>query len=98
MTILLYSVAIGTAATLLIDLWAVLRGRLIGVAPPNYGMVGRWLIGVMRGKLRLDSSIKAPPTSHERAFGWVAHYLIGVAFAAVLLLSRGSAWLDHPTL
>lgn len=98
MTILLYSVAIGTAATVLIDLWAVLRAALFGVAMPNYGLVGRWLIGVVHGNLRLDSRLSTPPAAHERAFGWVAHYLIGIAFAMVLLVNRGSAWLEQPTL
>ena len=98
MTVLLYSVAIGVGATLVIDLWAATRAALFDVPVPNYGLVGRWLIGVMHGKLRLDTRAAALPAPHERACGWIAHYLIGVAFAMVLLLSSGPAWLDQPTL
>ncbi|KGV25467.1 hypothetical protein X894_2639 [Burkholderia pseudomallei MSHR4462] len=34
----------------------------------------------------------------ERAIGWAAHYLIGVAFAALLLALRGVGWAGEPTL
>lgn len=34
----------------------------------------------------------------ERALGWVAHYLIGIAFAAALLAGAGPAWVCRPTL
>lgn len=98
MTVLLYSVAIGAGATLLIDLWAVTRAALFDVPTPNYGLVGRWLIGIMHGEFRLDVRTAARPAAHERACGWIAHYLIGVYFAMVLLLSSGPAWLDQPTL
>lgn len=33
----------------------------------------------------------------ERAVGWIAHYLIGVAYAAVLTAIGGEAWLQNPT-
>jgi hypothetical protein len=34
----------------------------------------------------------------ERAIGWTAHYLIGIAFAAVLLAVSGTEWARSPTL
>ncbi len=97
MRILLYSVAIGAAATMLIDLWAVIRAALFDIPRTNYGLVGRWLIGVTRGRLRLDTADPAPPSASETAVGWGAHYAIGAAFAMVLL-ALSPAWLDQPTL
>jgi hypothetical protein len=35
---------------------------------------------------------------HESAIGWTAHYLIGIAFAAILLASFGLDWARHPTI
>ena len=35
---------------------------------------------------------------HERVTGWAAHYLIGIAFAAVLLAIWGVEWASQPTL
>jgi len=33
----------GIGATLIIDLWALLRRGLFGTALPNYALVGRWV-------------------------------------------------------
>jgi hypothetical protein len=35
---------------------------------------------------------------HERVIGWSVHYLTGIAFAAGLVLVRGTEWLAQPTL
>ena len=37
-------IVIGFYATLVMDAWSWLRQPLLGVAPPNYAMVGRWLL------------------------------------------------------
>ena len=36
--------------------------------------------------------------AHERAIGWLAHYTIGVSFAAVLVATFGLGWARTPTL
>jgi hypothetical protein len=46
--------------------------------------VGYWLAHLARGRFRRDP-IAAPPVQGERLIGWIAHYLIGIAFAAMLL-------------
>jgi hypothetical protein len=33
----------------------------------------------------------------ERLIGWTAHYLIGIGFAAILLLACGPEWASRPT-
>lgn len=33
----------------------------------------------------------------EKPIGWIAHYAIGVAFAAVLLTAAGPDWVRSPT-
>lgn len=88
---------IGAGATLATDAWAWLRQRLTGVAPPDYGLVGRWIAWMPRGRFRHDSIAKAPSMPHERVIGWTAHYLIGIAFASVLLAIWGLDWVRHPT-
>jgi hypothetical protein len=89
---------IGAGATAVMDLWAIARERLLGIAPPNYGLVGRWLAHMPRGRLRHDSIAAAAPVNGERLIGWIAHYLIGIAFAALLPGIWGSAWIQTPTL
>lgn len=89
---------IGTTATAVMDLWAIARKRLLGTPPPNYGLVGRWLGHMPRGRFRHDSIAAASPVHGERLIGWTAHYLIGIAFAALLLAIFGLEWLQQPTL
>jgi hypothetical protein len=88
----------GVGATAVTDLWAIARKRLFGIPPPHYGLVGRWLAHMPRGRFRHDSIAAAPPVHGERLIGWTAHYLIGVAFAAILLGIWGLAWIHRPTI
>ncbi len=92
------AVLIGLGATALTDLWAVVRQRIFRIALPNYGLVGRWLAHMARGRFRHASIAAAAPVLHERAIGWTAHYLIGIAFAGALISICGAAWLHRPTL
>ncbi len=89
---------IGTGATAIMDVWAIARQRLFGIPALNYGLVGRWLAYLPRGRFRHDPITASPPVPGERWIGWTAHYLIGIAFAAVLLALWGLEWAHHPTL
>ena len=86
----------GAGATALMDLWTMARKRLLGTAAPNYGLVGRWLGHMRHGSFRHASIAAAPPVHGERLIGWGAHYLIGIAFAGVLLGVWGLAWIQQP--
>jgi hypothetical protein len=90
-------VLIGAGATALTDLWGLARRPLFGVSAPDYGMVGRWIGLMARGRFRHASISKAPRVPGERALGWVIHYLIGIAYAGLLWLVAGSDWLYNPT-
>src|SRR5262245_1274597 len=92
------ALVLGVGATVVIDVWAIVRWRLFNVAVPDYGLVGRWLGHMPRGRFRHERIAVAAPVRGERALGWIAHYAIGVAFAALLLMTQGREWIDHPTL
>ncbi|WP_349742244.1 DUF2938 domain-containing protein [Roseateles cavernae] len=92
------AVLIGVGATLVMDLWAFVRQRLFGMAALDYALVGRWLIYMKRGRFRHRPIAASAPVKGERAIGWSAHYLIGIAFAALLLAIWGPAWARQPTL
>ena len=87
----------GVGATALTDGWAWLRQRLFAVPPPDFGLVGRWLAHMRSGRLRHDRIAAAPPVPGERALGWSAHYLIGIAYAFALLAIWGLEWARQPT-
>jgi hypothetical protein len=89
---------IGAGATVVMDVWTLLRKQLFGVPLANYALVGRWLAYMPRGRFRHDPIAKSPPVAGEIWIGWVAHYLIGIAFAGLLLAAFGLDWARHPTL
>ena len=92
------ALVMGLVATALIDLWSMVRKRLLGTPCPNYGLVGRWLGHMPSGHFCHPSIAAAPVVHCERLIGWTAHYLIGIAFAAVLLGVWGLEWVQRPTL
>jgi hypothetical protein len=98
MEYLTFALITGVGATAVMDLWGIVRRPLLGIAPPDYGLVGRW-IGHMRwGRFRHDSIAAAPPVRGEHLIGWTAHYLTGIAFAATLLATAGIGWIERPTI
>lgn len=98
MDFLLSMVLVGVGATAVTDLWSLARKRLLGIAPPDFGLVGRWVGHMPLGRFRHDSIAAAPAVRGERLLGWTAHYLIGIAFAGIVLGIWGLAWLRHPRL
>jgi hypothetical protein len=45
-----------------------------------------------------DDIHRAAPVRGEAILGWLAHYAIGVIFAAMLLAIWGLGWAENPTL
>ena len=91
-------VACGIVATVLVDLWSLVRRRLFGTALPNYLLVGRWIAQFPRGRFRHESIAAVAPTRGEGWIGWATHYLIGIAFAFLLFAAAGRAWFEQPAL
>jgi hypothetical protein len=94
----LRSLAMGAAATALLDLWALLLNRLFGFGLPNWAMVGRWVAQLPAGRFAHEDIGQAAAVSNERAIGWLFHYAVGVSFAMATLAIGGSAWAKAPTL
>jgi hypothetical protein len=90
------TIVIGAGATAFLDLTSVLRALLFRETPPNYGFVGRWIAHAVGGRFALPAVAEATPVQGERIIGWTAHYLIGIGYAAVLLVAW-PGWADAPT-
>ena len=89
---------VGLGATLLIDLWALLLRRGFNIPSLSYCLLGRWLLHMPSGTMVHRSIAAAAQKPHECPLGWVAHYLIGTAFALVFVLLVSGSWLERPTL
>jgi len=88
--------ALGIGATALMDGWLWLLSRL-GVPGTGFAMVGRWVGHFGRGQFAHASISKAAPVRFELGLGWATHYLIGIAYAVLLIGLQGAAWLEQPT-
>lgn len=91
------TIFMGIGATLATDIWSVVRRRLFGTPMANYGLVGRWFLHMRHGKFRHEQIAGASKVRWEDAVGWVAHYLIGIAFAALFLFICDAQWTLNPT-
>jgi hypothetical protein len=97
-TVLLSAATVGLGATLLMDLWSLLLNRALGAPLTNYCLVGRWFRHMPEGTFMHTSIANASPKHFECAVGWIAHYIIGVGYALVLVALVSADWLARPTL
>lgn len=95
---LLFILFIGIGATAVMDLWGLVRKPLLGIPPPNYGMVGRWIAHMTHGQFHHASIAASSRMRGEHIIGWTAHYLTGIAFAALLIGIWGKPWIHNPTI
>lgn len=87
---------VGLVATALMDAWLMLLSRL-GVPMAGFAMIGRWVGHMARGRFVHAAIARAPAIRGELALGWLTHYAVGVAYAAMLVAWQGSTWLARPT-
>lgn len=98
MSYLVSTIITGVGATVVMDLWGLARKSLFGIPPPVYGLVGRWIAYMPRGRFHHESIAASSPVQGERLIGWITHYLTGIAFAAVLISIWGDGWIERPTI
>ncbi len=93
-----WAIMLGVGATVIVDVWAIILRRWLGVVPLDFRYVGRWLGYLPHGILLHKKITQSAPVRGERFLGWGLHYVIGVAFAAMLLAVVGLEWVVQPTL
>ncbi|UTW12820.1 DUF2938 family protein [Marinobacterium rhizophilum] len=88
---------LGVFATVLIDVWSVFSNKILQLPKANWGMVGRWLGHIPKGKLIHNPIGASSAIKYESVLGWAFHYLVGIAYAYiyVVLVVR---YLDAPSL
>ena len=88
---------IGVGATAVMDVWLLILQRA-GVPTLNFAFIGRWVGHLLRGGFAHAAIGLAQPVRGELAWGWLTHYAVGIAFAALLVGVQGLAWSRQPTL
>ncbi|CAI4030318.1 hypothetical protein DNFV4_00746 [Nitrospira tepida] len=92
------AVFVGMGAALIMDLWNLFLKRAFNIASLDYCFVGRWLSHMLLGTFTHARIAAAPKRPAECVIGWTAHFLIGVAFALVLVIPTSGGWLEQPSL
>lgn len=95
---IVFVILIGIGATAIMDLWSLLRKHLLSIPPTNWGMVGRWIAYMGQGKFHHVAIAESSAIRGEQLLGWTAHYLIGIGYAALLVIIWGSAWVNNPSI
>ncbi len=88
---------IGIGATAVMDLGLGVQKRL-GLRSLDFALVGRWAGHLLRGRFAHAAIAQAPPIAGERAWGWLVHYAVGIAFAGLLVAVAGPGWVRSPSL
>lgn len=80
---------IGVMATIVMDLWALVVKHALHLPATNWALVGRWFGHMPSGKFvhrPIGTTVAVPG---ELALGWVAHYVIGIAYGVAYVLLAG---------
>ena len=88
---------IGIGATAVMDVWLALLKQM-GIRTSSFALVGRWVGHLARGRFAHADIARAKAVPGELAWGWLTHYAIGIAFAALLVVVDGASWASHPRL
>jgi hypothetical protein len=96
--VLFKAALVGVGGTIVLDLFALMMSRVLGVQAANWAMVGRWFGNMAHGQFGHVAISEAAPFKRELAIGWIAHYAIGVCYGLLLLAVGGKVWLERPTL
>jgi hypothetical protein len=91
-------VAMGAAGAALMDVWSLALRRLWHIPTLDYALLGRWIGHLPRGRFFHERIGASAPIRGERPLGWLAHYGIGMAFAAPVVILGGPEWLAHPSI
>ena len=97
MSNLLLASAVGIGGTVLMDLWSVLLNRVFAIAPPNWGLVGRWVFHLKHGVVFHSDILTAEETAGETRIGWAFHYGVGIIYGVLFIALIGADWLRDPS-
>lgn len=93
--VLISGVQLGIAATVIFDVWILLQ-KSLGLPALNFALLGRWIANFKDLKFTHTAIKEAHKMKFELYVGVVAHYLIGIFIAFILIMIKGESWLKSP--
>jgi len=88
----LFGACVGIAATVTMDVLGSIARRVGFAAGAKGQWVGRWYLGIARGKFVHSDIAAAPELAGEKRAALVGHYVIGIVLAVVYVV--GARLLD----
>ena len=79
-------------------MWGYVLRRWFNVPTLDYALLGRWIGHFAKGRFFHQRIGASAPVRGERPLGWLAHYMVGVTFAFLLLGTCGLDWAHSPTI
>lgn len=67
----------GILGAMLMDITEIYLARIGVTSGVNISLVGRWSLGLLRGKLRYSNILHYPSAAGEAYAGWAFHFLVG---------------------
>lgn len=77
MEILVWAFLGGIVGALLMDVTETFAARVGISSGVNIALVGRWFLGLSRGRLLHSNILDSMPYPHEIRVGWAFHFLVG---------------------
>lgn len=86
MDLVVSGVIAGILGTLMMDSLNLLFARAGMITKIDVAMIGRMAVGWVRGRFRYGHPSEVEPVAHEKLYGYVTHYAIGVVLAVPYVL------------
>ena len=97
-SLFLHGLVIGIAATVILDIWALVAKRAYDAVPANWALAGRWFAHMKDKRFVHESIADAMPVRGELAIGWLAHYLVGIVYGLLVVAIWSFQEVTYPTL
>lgn len=92
--LVLFGVGVGVAATVTMDVLGAFA-RWLGLAVGAKGIwVGRWYLGIVRGRFVHSDIAAAPELAGEKRAALVGHYVIGIVLSVFYIVVAGWSGLE----
>lgn len=92
--LVLFGVGVGVAATVTMDVLGAFARRLGLAAGAKGTWVGRWYLGMARGRLVHSDIAAAPELAGEKQAALIGHYLIGIMLSVFYLIAADRLGLE----